>query len=138
MQVVRAILSELYESVVVCLLATLVALASMRIQTIAHDVRNGRFDRRIRQRLGQWQRSYYAVFDFVNAVNAFFGPALIVLITKFSMMLILMTFKIVVQYKKNMISLSPIVQTARYVILLSMIIIGAQHMKNQVSVYPSS
>ena len=127
------IIGESYESILIALFTTLILLASMSIETITEDVQNDVFSfQPVTNRIGNWQRNYSMIMSFVAEVDCFFGPALIILLTKYLALSIIYSFTAVNYLYRLEFSVFSLFYLLRNCLLILLIIIGSQQMESKV------
>lgn len=130
LEVVGIVIGELYECFLVILFLSLTWLASTTIEFITAQVAAGD---EVGSQVIKWRRMYHSVSKFIGEVDAMFGPALIVLISKQFVFFVVYSFKICQQVAKNGPMVFSAMYTARNLFLMLMLIIGAERMKHKVS-----
>ena len=128
-EVVGIVIGEVYECFLVILFLALIWLASSSIELITEDVLDcDEMD----GRAIKWRQNYCSIAKFIADMDATFGPALIVLISKQFIFFVVYSFRICQQVAKNGPMVFSTIYLARNLFLMSMLIIGSQRVKNKV------
>lgn len=133
-ETVGIIIGESYECFLVVLFVSLTWLANMSIQILIQDVQTDTVLLELIDNVVlNWKRRYCIILEFIEEVNNFFGPALLIFISKYVIMFIVYSFMLVNQFHYHVKSIFALGYMIRNLFLILLLVIGTQKMKNKVS-----
>ena len=135
LSVIGNVMGHLSECFLVNFFVFLTCVASMSIQSIIQDV--GKYlpptEIEAYERVARWKRNYHSILGFIDEIDSVFGPALLILITKQFIMFVMWSFSIVISWARQESIYNYIVLIITDIVLMALLILGSQQMKNQAS-----
>jgi len=129
------LIGHLSECFFVNVFVFLTYVASMSIEAIIEDVQKfyPLVEAGAREKIMGWRQNYHSILGFVDQVDDTFGPVLLILITKQFIMFVMWSFSIVISWAKKESIYSYVVLIVADIVLMSLLILGSQQMKNKAS-----
>ena len=132
-KVMARVLNELYECLLAILFTFLTWLASLSIQVVTEQVESysSPFDYEAgRLVIIKWRQSYTAILNFVQDVEEFFGPALLVLTAKQMVLFVVYMFSVFSQMSfMQQMRIFAVTQLLRNFFFMSLLVVASQKMK---------
>ena len=133
---IRNFVGEVYKDLIIILFICLIWFASKSIQVIVNDVetRFSKIQDVSVHRVIEWKRNYFLTLDWIEEINGFFGPLLVICFAHIFLTTSIYSFKClyVIFSGKDENPLTSLIKVGRNITPMSALIFVTQIMKNQV------
>ena len=92
--------ANLYRFTPIVLFGCMVSMASMTLDMLIADVNTHQRSRWVQVRLLQWRRQFSKIYDFIDAVNAFFDQPMLCFFVQAFISIIVYLFRIIAEMQK--------------------------------------
>ena len=130
-------MTDLYIYLPAILFVCLTCVASTSIQVIIEDVQTQipKLDNRSGHRVRKWRQTYGVIHDFIEEIDLFFGPTLLVFFARMFIFFIISVFKLTLEIINSNFgsSVQRIIYFAKVILYISMLAFRSHKMKQQVN-----